>query len=363
MSESEMNEKETVKEDKREQPKKDSSSQKCCEKKEGFDVGAIIWGFIFIFVGGVFLLNSLNVLTVSWSFFGNLFRFWPIILVLIGLNILIGKSSLGRYIGTIISVIIVGLVLIFTLFFSTPQLTNFFNDKIPWWSNVNIFQAGELLKKTETVAEEDYEDQVITSRNMTIDIGISEFTISDDVDNEDYFAVSSQYYDNFGVPKFTHDLNNNILDLNFTTESQSVFNFGSYTWEKVKYDFTFGKTSVPTNFEIDLGTGSGEVDFQKLNVNNFKTEVGTGSIEIQFGEQAVPTGKIESKVGTGKTVIELPEELGLKITHEIGIGSITVDGKDVDKNGTYYTEGYDQANQKVELDLKVGTGSIEIVRN
>jgi hypothetical protein len=63
----------------------------------------IAWPVILIALGVLFLLNNLALLSIS--FWRTLWRFWPIILVLIGIELLFGRSH--PWIGTAIAVCVV----------------------------------------------------------------------------------------------------------------------------------------------------------------------------------------------------------------------------------------------------------------
>jgi len=48
---------------------------------------APIWGIFLLFLGIVFLLQSFNVL--PWGLWGTLWRFWPVLIIIAGLVILL----------------------------------------------------------------------------------------------------------------------------------------------------------------------------------------------------------------------------------------------------------------------------------
>jgi hypothetical protein len=56
--------------------------------------GSVVGPLILITMGGVFLANNLGIL--PWSVWGNLWRFWPVILVVVGLEILFGRRAGAR---------------------------------------------------------------------------------------------------------------------------------------------------------------------------------------------------------------------------------------------------------------------------
>jgi len=54
-------------------------------------VGVPIWGILLLFLGVVFLLQTLNVL--PWGLWGTLWRFWPVLIIIVGLGILLRRYN------------------------------------------------------------------------------------------------------------------------------------------------------------------------------------------------------------------------------------------------------------------------------
>lgn len=77
-------------------------------------------GLILIFIGVVFLLNNFGVL--SWEIWNTLWRFWPVILILGGLEILFGKSKLA---SLIVAIIAIAAITYFLLYFTTNNYLDF----------------------------------------------------------------------------------------------------------------------------------------------------------------------------------------------------------------------------------------------
>lgn len=69
--------------------------------------GDIVWGMTLVFAGVVLFLNTTN--TLPWEAWQTIFSFWPLLLILIGINILLGNGFVAR---------IVVFLLTLTLFFS-----------------------------------------------------------------------------------------------------------------------------------------------------------------------------------------------------------------------------------------------------
>lgn len=91
--------------------------------------GNIVPAFFFILLGFLFLMNNLGIL--PWYIWSTLWRFWPVILILIGIQILVGKSVAARIIMTILAVFML-LAIIWYVFIATGVLSdNGFNSYIP----------------------------------------------------------------------------------------------------------------------------------------------------------------------------------------------------------------------------------------
>lgn len=76
----------------------------------------IMWGIVLLFVGGVLLLENFDIIEFYW---GSVWRFWPIFLIIAGVNILFSrsKSQVGGYISIGVLVVMLGF-----LFFRGTQV-------------------------------------------------------------------------------------------------------------------------------------------------------------------------------------------------------------------------------------------------
>ena len=73
------------------------------EKEPQRVVGVPIWGILLLFLGVVFLLQTLDIL--PWGLWGTLWRFWPVLIIIMGLGIL-----LRRYNVWLVSLLILALL-------------------------------------------------------------------------------------------------------------------------------------------------------------------------------------------------------------------------------------------------------------
>jgi hypothetical protein len=57
------------------------------EKEPQRVVSAPVWGIFLLFLGIVFLLQTSGIL--PWGLWGTLWRFWPVLIIIIGIGILL----------------------------------------------------------------------------------------------------------------------------------------------------------------------------------------------------------------------------------------------------------------------------------
>ena len=85
--------------------------RKCCrEDRHG---GSGVGGAIFIFLGGMLLLNSFGL--VPWSFWYTVAQFWPALLILLGVQMLLGRGILSRVIMFAVTVVVLWWVVLWGL--------------------------------------------------------------------------------------------------------------------------------------------------------------------------------------------------------------------------------------------------------
>lgn len=97
-----------------------------------FDSGNLVWGVILILAGGLFLLNSFGI--VPWIVWNSIWRFWPILLILWGLQVILGGGRIARALMAILTIAALVVIALYAISvynhqFSSqmpPQMQNMF---------------------------------------------------------------------------------------------------------------------------------------------------------------------------------------------------------------------------------------------
>lgn len=82
----------------------------------------LVFGVLMVFTGTLLLLNSLGI--IPWEVWEQLWRFWPVLLVLGGIQIILGGSGPARLIVFLLSVYTIGSLFLFVMRSQMPDKFN-----------------------------------------------------------------------------------------------------------------------------------------------------------------------------------------------------------------------------------------------
>jgi len=312
-----------------------------------------IWAVVLIGLGAVFLLINFGLLpSDAWQI---IWRFWPLLLILWGLQIVFGRSRAANWLLALVGLAFVAVLVLYTLAVTPGPAQEQVQRALPPQALEKLSPgAGEVQTKQITVAKNDFAN--IQSRRLAMNLGTERVYLTDTT-SSNYFDLQAKYFKNFGEPLVTSKANGSILLIDFRIASGSFWGSGERT-----YDVTLGQPSIATDLAIEAGTGGATLDLNELTVGDLTLELGTGSAEMTLSKAALPLGRFELAVGTGKIVLKLPKEVGVRFNHHIGVGSLRFDGQQARGQGVSFSPGYENAPVKLDLTVSIGTGTVLIER-
>ena len=77
--------------------------------------GGILGGLFLVFIGIIFLLNNLGL--VPSSVWNELWKFWPVLVILIGIRILGGKNIVSRIVISLLTLFVFAGVMAYILYY------------------------------------------------------------------------------------------------------------------------------------------------------------------------------------------------------------------------------------------------------
>ncbi|MGB8953682.1 MAG: toast rack family protein [Candidatus Aminicenantales bacterium] len=116
---------------------------------------------------------------------------------------------------------------------------------------------------------------------------------------------------------------------------------------------------LPLDLEIDFGAGEARLDFQELHLRHLDVHMGVGDLTLNLAGERKFSMNGAIKGGIGHATIYLPQNIGVRVTVDGGIGSVNASG--FMKSGeTYTNKAFGTTDVSIDLKIKAGIGSIDL---
>ncbi len=290
---------------------------------------SLFWPIILIGVGVIFLLYNMGLITGNpWPMIFNL---WPVLLIVIGLDVLLGRRSAA---GSIVSAVLALLVVAGAIWLLAAR------------PNLPFLLGGEL--KTERIQ---YTLGDIQSASVSLDYTGGENQLRALGDSNNLIEGDLSYY---GALDFNATDSGERAHVRINTSYLCVFcsSGGGEKWD-IRLN-----TRPLYDLDIDIGSGDTLLDLSRLNLTDSRIDMGSGSVEVRLPA----TGKFRVDVdgGSGSLRIRVPRAMAVRV--EIDQDSGTFDAGRLQSVGrdTYETEDFDIAENAVSLIIEMGSGSVTI---
>ncbi|TET99342.1 MAG: hypothetical protein E3J30_04805, partial [Anaerolineales bacterium] len=220
------------------------------EDKNRSSYRSIFWPVLLIGVGVIWLLGSLNLLPVPSL--RLLLRLWPLALVVIGLDILIGRRS--PLIGSIIG--IGSIALIIALLFLAPQLG---------------FEPGGELKTLH------FSEPLDSATSADISLDLERYSTTIDSLSSSEMLIEAELDTVTDVSFAARGNQAKIIRL----EPKDEFSFFDIDWDYLdvrdaRWEIGLSP-EVPLDLYVDVGSGSAALYLMDLELTSFEIDRGSGS--------------------------------------------------------------------------------------
>ena len=299
----------------------------------------IFWGVFFISIGGLVLLGNLTDLNFTWS---SAWKFWPMVLILIGVSILV-KNQIGK--GIVAGV--AGLVLALTLYASVTATTNLIDDDF----EINFDDEAAIYDTTNFSQE--YSDSIKTA-TLNFSAGAGGFKILTPTDKLiDFMTEGSP--NNYSLNR--SDLNSHS-EINFEMKNNRIkLNNKNY---KNSVEMSLNKNPEWTlNFEV--GAASVDLDLTQYKVSRFKIGMGAAALNIKLGN-LVDVARIDVDAGASDIDILIPDSVGCEINSDVALSSKNYEGFRKVDNNLYRSEDFEKYPKKIFIEIDCGVSSIDVKR-
>jgi len=278
---------------------------------------------------------------------------WPIILIVIGVNLLVPR----RGIGNVVSIVVTISALAFLAYRGT------FPPRDHWWTfNDNGWRQErdrgdtnrEPMEKSTGTFTHDY-DPGITTAHLHIKGGAVEYELKGTTDR--LFSAEA-----------TSTIGSHYLET--TTDGTTThLNFRMRDTKKGDWNIDGGENRAQISLNpnpiwditLNMGAGSAEFDLTEYKVKSLNFNGGAASFEAKLGMPLEET-VITAESGAASVDIEIPRAAACRIVVKSGLSSKDFPGFTKQSDGSYATEGYENAGNKFAIDLRGGLSSFTVRR-
>lgn len=116
---------------------------------------------------------------------------------------------------------------------------------------------------------------------------------------------------------------------------------------------------IPLALDLEVGASRNLLDLRGLRVNELQLSTGASDSEITLPEQGQVRAKVRS--GAASVNVHIPQGVAARINARGGLAGISVDSTRFPRyNGLNQSPDYETAENRVELDIETGVGSVTV---
>jgi hypothetical protein len=287
---------------------------------------------ILIGLGVAFLLNNLGVITFNWW---ALWRLWPIFLILIGLDIVLGRSTIGSIIAAMIGlVVVVGMI---------------------YWVGTTSSPTPRPSGQTITRDIEQIELGDVDRLEAYVEIGAASATIEGLADSR-YVAEGTYTTDENLDLLVEYDRHGSRGDLS-VSQGDPDFWFPTGPGYIGELDLEITE-SVPVDLKVDAGVGSLDMDLSGFNLESLKVDGGAGEVVIVLPDEGV--FEVDINAGVGRVELTVPASQEARVEIDGGLTSVNLSERfqKVDDE-KWETRNYTESSGLI-INIDSGVGEIQI---
>lgn len=283
--------------------------------------GKIVIGLILVILGVLILLANLGI--INYSVFYSLISLWPLLLIVVGVNIIFRNNRIVSYLSWIIFFLI---LIVYGIF-----------SPVTMESTIS-YEEQLIIQRREGT---DYAD-------LELDLGASRISFDSTEEHllfGDFQGRRLEYREEYG---------NDNAYLKFGPKGFRVVDIGSM---ESNYDFSLND-DVIWDLDLDFGALTGNLNLEDISVRSIDLDVGAASLDIALGDLHDLDFSIDS--GASSLEISIPNGVGLRVDMDTGLTSTNIESLGIANMGDYYVSpGYDSAQVKINLDIDMGAGKID----
>lgn len=299
--------------------------------------GKLFWGFLFVTIGVLIFAAKFDWFYFDWNLAWDL---WPLVLILGGVMIIARKSSAKPFLSILFG-IIVGMI----IYGSFATVTNFqfwdddWDRRSEWRSETNNYYI-------------DY-DSDIERAKLDLSAGAGKISIRGTTDEllSGYSRGDRVRYN------FSSRTSGGAALINFDMHDHKFRIFQ----DEIDNSLSLSLNENPV-WDLDLKIGAAKAIFEldEYKIDELTLKTGATDIKLRLGDKLDRTN-VSVEMGAANLEIAVPQESGCQIRGKLVLGDKDFYGfKKV--NNVYETENFEEASNKIYLEIHGAVASVEVTR-
>lgn len=292
--------------------------------------GRVIPGAVLIILGALFL--GANFGYVDWGFVASLWQLWPLILIMVGVQLFFGSRH--QWLAALLMLIILA---------GGVAMVLLGEERAPW------FYGGSLA--TTTIAGPPAAG--VQEAQARIDVGAARL----DIGSRPGSTMATGTFESRGDPQVTHDVSSGTYALEVRQEKGvRIFpiNVGG---DSLVLDLAAG---IPWTIDLNTGAADANLDLTNLTLKELTVDAGASSLDLTVGSiVANGMAHVVIKGGAGSYTLRLPQDLDITLTTDAGLSSTNVD-EGFQKSGDVWRHTGTGSGGELTVDIDAGVSSIDV---
>lgn len=293
----------------------------------------MIFALLLIVAGIIFL--GLNFGLLQPDILVNLWRFWPVLLIALGIVIL-GKRHIPKWLATFL----VGL-----MFFAVLA------GVIYWDKNIHNAIVSRTNEE-EVVRIDEPLSANIERLSLTLSLGAQDIVL----DSLSSGLLKGTILTGRNKPKITMEEKGSTAEVRV---SQHIGWLNRALEGQTDLQIT---NQIPVDLWLNLGATDLKADFSKIILNSLSMNAGAGANNIKLGTMS-PKISVEINAGASNIKIMVPKASGLKVQRATGLVAVEYNDIEMGEESDKYireSTNFGAANN-IEVNLKAGASSVEFI--
>ncbi len=295
------------------------------QKPRRFSVWRFAIGAVVVLFGAQLLANNYG---WHWTVAFEVWKLWPIIIILIGLSIFLRGHTGAGLMGFLVTLVFIGFCSLVLMQTSSPS----------------------HAMTTSTFSEQKIDGAVTAA--VTLKLG----AVSVDLQGGSAEVISGTYRSAGGSFSGMSTLSGEQQETTYTTTNGTP----GWWFGGLHNDLHMRLTNdIPVTLSLDTGAADLTADLSSVQLADATIKSGASSLNITLGD-LVDTSSVSIDAGASSIDITLPSTLGVTLHLDTGASSKTVPRFTKQSDGTYVSDGAGDHNKKLELRVTTGASNIDI---